>query len=171
VRWFVFFIFAYVMLGAQIGVGDQLRVGGAGVNFVVLAVVFICLNTSREAALSAALILGLLQDLATSTTAPGLHGFAYSVVGLFIVRANRQVYPDHPLTHFFVCGLAQCLVAATIFGHSYLRPPEGMTHVAAWPLAGSAIYTAAIAPIVLGLLSRGKALFGFNPVKRRVRSY
>lgn len=170
-RWLVFLIFAYIMLGAQIGVGDQLRIGGAGANFVVIAVVFICLNTSRQAALTAAILLGLLQDLATSTAPPGLHAFAYAVVGLFIVRTNRQVYPDHPLTHLFTCGFAQAIVAAIIYGHSYLRPPDGMTHLAPWPLIGSTIYTALLAPFVLGVLSRGKSLFGFEPVKRRIRPY
>jgi rod shape-determining protein MreD len=170
-RWIVFVIFAYVMLGMQIGMGDQLRIGGAGPNLVVLAVGFICLNTAREPALAASFVLGLLQDLASSTAPIGLHAFAYSVVGLLIARSNRQVYSDHPLTHLFTCLLAQTAVALIVLGHSYLRPPDGATHLAVMPLLGSCVYTAALAPLVLGVLSRVKPLFGFEPVRRRIRPY
>lgn len=171
-RWLIFFIFAYLMLGAQTGVGDQLRIHGASANLVLLAVTFICLNTSREASLTAALLLGLLQDLLTLQP-PGLFAFAYGLVGLVCTSSNRVVYPDHPLTHVFFAFVGQLVVSAVVLGHSFLRPPAGAdgSHLALMPLLWTCVYTAAVAPIVLGLLTRVKPVFGFDPVRRRPRAY
>ena len=38
-RWPVFFIFAYLILAAQVGAAPQFEVDGARCNFVVLAVI------------------------------------------------------------------------------------------------------------------------------------
>lgn len=171
-RWIVFFIFAYVMLGAQVGVGDHLRVYGASPNLVLMAVLFVCLNTARESALSAALVLGLLQDLLTLQP-PGLNAFAYGVVGLLTARASRGVYANHPLTHVFFAFVGQAVVAGVVMLHGLVRPPhpEGGAQIQWAVVLGSCLYTAAVAPLVLGLLERGKGAFGFTGVRRRVRAY
>ena len=47
-RWFVYFIVAYVMLGLQAGVAPFVRLGGAPVNLVLLTALFIALNAPRS---------------------------------------------------------------------------------------------------------------------------
>lgn len=186
-RWLVFLIFAYLLLGAQVGVGEHFRVMGASPNLVLLGVVFIALNTPREAALTAALLLGLFHDLAASSGPFGLHAVAYGLVGLAATSANREVYTDHPLTHFFASLGGQLIVAVTtaavLLAQSYVhgsRVPAGAEEggpivlgpQVPWAtLAGSCLYTAILAPLGLGLLARIKPLFGFEPLRRRIRPY
>lgn len=186
-RWLVFLIFAYLLLGAQAGVGEHFRVMGASPNLVLLGVVFIALNTPREAALTAALLLGLFHDLAASSGPFGLHAVAYGLVGLAATSANREVYTDHPLTHFFASLGGQIIVAITtaavLVAQAYFRGPASPANPdeaapiplglqISWAtLAGSCLYTAILAPLVLGLLARIKPLFGFEPLRRRIRPY
>lgn len=161
-RWLVFFIFAYLALGAQVGVGEW-------PNIVLLGVIFICLNTGRETALTAALLLGLLQDFLTLHPL-GLYAFSYGMVGLVCTTTNRVVYSNHPLTHVFFGFVGSIVTAAVIIVHSYVRP-GGTGHEPAWPLFWGSVYTAAVAPIVLGLLTKARPVFGFQPLRRSVRSY
>jgi rod shape-determining protein MreD len=169
-RWLVFLVFAYLMLGIQLGAGQQLAISGGGPNFVVLAVVFLCLNSTRGPAMLAAIVLGILQDLLT-LQALGLYGLAYGLVGLLCSSTSQEVYPDHPLTHTFFGLVGQVIVAAVILLHSFVRPPEGLPHLPAWPLVVSCLYTAVLAPILLGILGKLKSLFGFEAPRRRVRPY
>jgi rod shape-determining protein MreD len=173
-RWIIFILFAYAMLGAQVGVGEALRWGGMGPNLVLLAVVFVCLNTTREAALTGALMLGFLQDLLTLNPI-GLNAFAYGLVGLLCTTSNRVVYADHPLTHVVFAFVGQIITAAVVLSYSFVRPAgvglEAGGHLPAMPFVYSAMYTALISPVVLGVLTRVKPLFGFAPVRRKVRAY
>lgn len=172
-RWLIFFIFAYLMLGAQIGIGSRLAIGGASPNLVLLAVIFICINTPREVALSAGMILGLMQDLLTSAP-PGLYAVSYGLVAALCASANRQVYPDHPLTHFFFTFVAQIITSAVLLVHDRfyrsIHVVDGAV-LTAMPLIFASFYSALVAPLVLGVLSRIKPIFGFLGVSKRVRPY
>ncbi|MFN4243687.1 MAG: rod shape-determining protein MreD [Tepidisphaerales bacterium] len=192
-RWFVFLIFAYVLLGAQIGLGEHFRVLGASPNLVLLGVVFVALNTPREVALTAALLLGLFHDLAASGGPFGLFAVAYSLVALAATAVNREVYTDHPLTHFFSAMLGQLMVVLVtvvivllqqqIRGAPYgaadapsdappdAPPPLRVAGIAYLPLLASCLYTALLAPLVLGVVARVKGVFGFEPLRRRIRPY
>lgn len=193
-RWFVFLIFAYVLLGAQIGLGEHFRVLGASPNLVLLGVVFIALNTPREVALTAALLLGLFHDLAASGGPFGLFAVAYSLVALAATAVNREVYTDHPLTHFFSALLGQLMVVlvtvAIVLLQQQIRgappdappdvtpdtppdapPPLRVAGIAYLPLLASCLYTAFLAPLVLGVVARVKGVFGFEPLRRRIRPY
>lgn len=191
-RWFVFLIFAYLLLGAQIGVGEHFRVLGASPNLVLLGVVFIALNTPREVALTAALLLGLFHDLAASGGPFGLHGLAYSLVALAATAVNREVYTDHPLTHFFSALVGQLVVVLVTVVVVVLQiqirggpetanpnaapdaqapPPLRLAGVAYIPLLASCLYTALVAPFLLGVVARIKGIFGFEPIRRRIRPY
>jgi rod shape-determining protein MreD len=170
-RWFPYFILAYVALGVQSGLGAFAQVGRATPNFVLLAVVFIAVNAPRDAALLGCVVLGLLQDLLTNSPL-GLWAMAYGAVGLFIVQTQDLVYREHFLTHFTL-GLAGGLVSGAIvlihgWVYPLLHPAPHLMRPAVGPVLASALYTGLLAPIVLGLLQRTKKVFAFKPSRRNL---
>ena len=160
-RWFSCLILAYVALGIQIGAGEYLRVGGAKPNLVLLAVIYIAINGPRGAALLAAFMMGLMLDL-VGLHALGLYAFAYGIVAMFIVSMQEVVYREHPMAHLFVALIASLLVSTVALIHGWVQSPL-------LPLGvqfKTAIYTALLAPIVLGILQRLKKGFAFKPRRR-----
>lgn len=163
-RWIMYFILAYVALAIQVGATPYLRWQGAPPNFVLLVVLFITINAPREAALLAALCLGMMQDLLTQSPL-GLYAFSYGLVGMFVVSTQQIVYREHPLTHFSLALVGGSLVAAVILVQSLIHRPG----VGAMSLLTTTIFTAVLAPLVLGLLQRARRPFAFSPQRRKVR--
>jgi rod shape-determining protein MreD len=179
-RWFTYAILAYLAVGLQIGLAPYIAYRGAAPNFVLLAVVFIAVNAPKDAALLGCFILGFLQDLVTQQQ-PGLFALSYGLVAMLIVSTQQVVYKDHPLTHFSL-ALAAGLVTATILVvHGWVRPPafratDVKIAIRAVRPSGTieltrALYTALLAPIVLGVLRKTKTVFGFQSHRRRGRAW
>ena len=164
-RWISYFILAYLIIAIQMALAGYLRWGQASPNLVLPAAVFIAINARREHALLGAFGLGLLQDLFTQHPL-GLYAFAYGLVGLFVVGTQPAVYRDHPLTHFFVTLLASFLVALVVLFNNWAYPilhsPRPPVRQPVLAIFASALYTAAVAPILMGVLGRTKPLFGFR---------
>ena len=166
-RWAAYAILVYVAIGIQIGVADFARVGGSGArpDLVLLAVIFIAVNAPRDQALLGAFGIGLIADLVTVGPL-GLYALAYSLVGMFVVSTQELVYKAHPVTHFAL-GLAGGLIAgAMVLIHGWVRGPS----VSVTGVLGSALYTALLAPVVLGLLHLVRGAFAFQS-RRRARSH
>lgn len=164
-RWPAFFILAYVAVGLQLGMGDFVRVGAAGArpDLVLLAVLFIAINAPRDAALLGAFGIGLAKDL-TTLSPLGLYAIAYSLVGMFTVAAHTLVYRAHPVTHVVLGFLGSLLVGGVVLTHGWVKgPPASLAEV-----FGSALYTALLAPLVLGVLNLAKGAFSF---RRRQRAH
>src|SRR4051812_19051797 len=143
-----YFILAYVALGLQIGLGELSWMRGAGPNLPLLAVIFIAVNASREAALLGAFGIGVMQDM-TTLQPLGLYALAYALVAMFVVSTQELVYREHPLTHFSLGLVGGLLTAAVVLIHGWIRPIAPATlsgfppaRIAASGLMSSAIYTA-----------------------------
>ena len=160
-RWISYFILAYLALGTQIGAGEFLRFGGAKPDLVLLAVIYIAINAPREAALLGAFVMGLMVDL-VGLQPLGLYAFGYGLVAMFVVSSQDVVYREHPLTHFTVALVASMLVSTVALVHGWIWGPV-------MPLGeqfATALYTAILAPIILGILQRMKRAFAFKPRRR-----
>jgi rod shape-determining protein MreD len=164
-RWISYFILAYLIIAVQMALAGYLRWGQASPNLVLPAAVFIAINARREHALMGAFGLGLLQDLFTQHPL-GLYAFAYGLVGLFVVGTQPAVHRDHPLTHFFVTLLASVLVGIVVLFNNWAYPilhsHSSQLRQPVMGILASALYTAAVAPLIMGLLGRAKPLFGFR---------
>jgi rod shape-determining protein MreD len=164
-RWPAYFILAYIAVGLQIGLGEFLRVGGALPNLILLAVIFIALNAPRDAALLGCFGIGMIQDL-VGLHPLGLYALAYAVVGMFVVSTQELVYRSHPLTHFTLALIGGMIVAAVVCIHGWLQgPPESIS-----ALLATALYSAILAPLVLGGLQLTRKAFAFSS-RRRVRAF
>jgi rod shape-determining protein MreD len=186
-RWLTYFILAYIALGVQVGLGDYVSYQGAAPNLVLLAAIFIAINAPRDAALLGCFGMGVMQDLLTQQP-PGLYAFAYGIIGLMVAGTNQVVYREHPLTHFSMALGGGLVVAIILLIHGWIHPPGARetiwiggagptqtTQVSVDAVRTSpateftrAIYTAVLAPIVLGLLQRGKKVFSFQPSRRKL---
>jgi rod shape-determining protein MreD len=155
--WLAFSILAYAALGLQTGLSVFVRWGSAEPNFGLLAVVFICINAERQAALLGGFALGALQDLATQQPF-GLYAFSYGLAAMLIVRAAHSVYREHPLTHLSCALLAGCVTSLVLLLHSRLHhgtTPAGM-------IFSGTLYTALLAPFLIGALQKMKRVFVFR---------
>ena len=165
-RWISYFILAYLMLGLQIGLAPYLKLGGdVRPNLVLLAVIFIAINAPRDAALLGAFGLGVIQDLTTAQTL-GVFAFSYALVAMFTVSTQQVVYRSHPLTHFSLAFVGSLVTGFVIILHDWRhgpRPVPVMIHFY------SAVYSAVLAPIVLGVLDRIRRAFSFQSPRRRMR--
>ena len=182
-RWLTYFILAYLALGLQVGLGDYVSYLGATPNLVLLAGIFIAINAPRDAALLGCFALGVMHDLLTQQQ-PGLFAFAYGLVGLTVAGTHHVVYREHPLTHFSMALAGGVVVAAVVLLHGWIHPPgpavtrwvggtgAEVTLAAVRPSPATEftrlLYTAAVAPIALGLLQRIKRAFAFQPPRRKL---
>src|SRR5947209_2224589 len=168
-KWPPFFILAYIVLGMQIGLSGIVNVHGAKPDFVLMAAIFIALNTSRDSALLGCFILGLLRDLLAGGAPLGLMAFVYGLVGMFAISTQEIVHRDHALTHFSLGLCGGIISGAVVFVHGWIYP---WLHPASslprpWPvsLITSAIYTALLTPILLLVLRRMKKFFNFRSAR------
>ena len=182
-RWLAWLILAYVAIAVQIGLSPYVRWRGAAPNFVLLAGVYVALNAPRDAALLGCFCMGLLQDLVTQQT-PGLFALSYGLMGLVVVGSHHALHREHWLTYLLLALVGGVITATVVIVHGWVHPasprtPGGgaggvpATLPAIGPSAGTeflrALYTAALAPVVLGLLHRLRRFFAFQPQRRKVR--
>ena len=179
-RWPAYFLLAYVVLGVQLGVGPFAAVRGVGPDLVLLVVIFVALNAPLAEALVGGLLLGAMQDLVTLQPL-GLFALAYGAVAWTVSRSAEHVRRGHPLTHLAFGLLGGGITGTVVVVHDWVHPAGPAVVVAGTVVARavrigprtaavSAVYTALLAPVVIGPLTRLHRLFGFDPVTRR-RSY
>ena len=174
-RWLTYFILAYVALGVQVALRGYMDIKGAEPNLVLLVVIFISVNASREPALLGAFMLGLMQDLLTIQPM-GVWAVSYGLVAMFVISTQEVVYREHPLTHFSLALVGGLLCGVFIVVHSWIYP---RLHGAAAPASSGphallpqrngavgvftgALYTAILAPFLLGALQKFKRAFAFK---------
>jgi rod shape-determining protein MreD len=163
-RWILYFILAYLALAIQVGAGPYLRWQGAPPNLVLLVAVFIAVNAPKDAALLGCLCLGIMQDLLTQTPL-GLYALSYGLVGMFVVSTQQVVYRAHPLTHLSLVLIGGLLTSAVLFVQGLIHRPGPSVAT----LLTTTIYTAILAPVVIGLLERAKRPFAFQPTRRKIK--
>lgn len=182
-RWFAYFILAYVALGVQVGLGHYVSVRGASPNLALVAAIFIGLYAPRETALLGCFGMGLMQDLLTRQP-PGLFALSFGLVGLLVVGVQQLVDREHPLTHVALAFVASLVVAAVLLLHGTVHPAVprtvgggaveiggvGPVRPSAATEFVRALYTAAVAPFAVGLLLKVKKSFGFRPDYKRLNS-
>jgi rod shape-determining protein MreD len=156
-NWLAFSILAYCAVALQSGLTPFVRVGSAEPNFGLVVVVFIAIHARRQAVLLGAFVLGAMQDLATRQPF-GLFAFSYGVAALAVLSAAKSVHRDHPLSHFFCALLAGGVTAMILIVHGRVR---GDGEAVASVLA-AVLYTALLAPLVIGMLRHTRRLFAFT---------
>jgi rod shape-determining protein MreD len=166
-KWLPYFILAYLILGFQIGLRGFVEFKGAAPNLVLIVVIFLALNAPREPALLGCFLLGMMQDLLTLHPV-GTWAVAYGLVAYFVLSTQEVVYPEHPLTHFSMTLAGGILCAVVLSLHAWLYAwfhGKNNGQSQAVGLFASALYSAILAPFILGMLQRMKGAFGF---RRRV---
>jgi rod shape-determining protein MreD len=156
-----------VVLGLQLGLGRHIDFRGAPPNLVLVCAVFIALNAPKQPALWACFGLGLVQDMLSGHSL-GLYAFSYAVTGYFILMTREVVYREHPLTHFSLTFASGLVVACVLLVHGLVRlgPDE---RVPVSMLMTTALYTAALSPILLIPLQQTRRVFSFTATRRRHR--
>jgi len=166
-RWLSYFILAYLALGAQVAVRPFVSVGEAVPNFLLMIVVFLAMNAPREPALLGCFFLGLMQELLT-LQALGTWATSYTLVAMLVLSLQEVVYGEHPLTHFSLVLVGGILCGVVLVLHGVLYPllhklPRQSLGLRPF---GDALYSALLAPIILGVLQRMKGVFSFRRIRK-----
>lgn len=162
---FGYILIGYIALGLQIGLKDALSFHDGAPNFVLVAVVYLCLSVPRKPALLGSFFLGLTQDCLSQHPA-GLYALSYGLTALLIRGVHQVVMGQHPLAHFSLTLLGGLITAVVLSVHSLIHPAVPRTvdnnivlpalRDSPLPVLISAVYTALIAPGVLWLLNRAR---------------
>lgn len=153
------FILGYIAISLQVGLAPHLRLGGATINFALVAVLYIALNAPRESALLGAFLLGALQDLLSSLPL-GTFAFGYGLVAMALVGPRHAVRGGHPLVQAALTLAGGILVALVLLVLGWIRADARVGFGAS---LGTAALTAATSPVLLWLAERVKRVFGFAP--------
>lgn len=177
-RWPLYFILAYLMLGLQLGLGGFMAIGGVEPNLLLLVIVFMALTAPRDEALIGALLLGAMQDL-VSLEPMGLYAFAYGLVAVILVGLAEMVERRHPLTYLGAAAVGGIVWAAVLLVRERLHPAGpaivepgatiGAVRVSARAVLGAVLYTTLLAPLVLGVLQWMQQLLQIDAGRRTLR--
>jgi rod shape-determining protein MreD len=174
-RWLPYFIFAYLMLGIQLGLGSFTAFRGVPPNLPLILVIFFSLNAPHNRAVLASVILGATQDL-ISLQPLGLFAFSYGLVSLLVCWLAESVRRSHPLTHLSLTFMGTMVVGMILLIHDLIRPMPVPAHggVTASPVRVGprvvvvfAVYTTLLSPLVIFLLQQGNRAFPLDPGNRR----
>lgn len=172
---------AWVALGMEAGLRDAMQAGNSPVapSFVLILGVFVATWARRGAALWACVLLGAASDLLTNVPAPG--GETVTVLGPGALGLLAAGYTTHTLRAWmfrrnavavaFMCVVGGCVSAAVSVSLLKLRGAydtielSSATRELGWR-AGSALYSAAVALLLVPVLTFIKPVFGFPAVGR-----
>src|SRR3569623_505338 len=166
-RWLSYFILAYVALGCQLALASRgyMDVKKATPNLVLLVVIYVAVNAPREAGLMGAFLMGLMQDLLTLYPL-GTWATTYGLVAMFVISTQEFVYREHPLTHFSLALTGGLICGTLLTIHDWVYPKlHGGSALDGGRIVGQftgVIYTALLAPVVLGVLQRMRRAFSFR---------
>ena len=119
-------------------------------------------SPARSAALLGSVLMGLMQDILT-TTPLGTYGFAYGMVALLIVSVQQVVHREHPVTHFSLSLIGSIMTGLVLMGVGWRH--GSMPAVLA--LLVQSLLTAALSVPVVWLLMRFRKAFAFDGSRRR----
>ena len=169
-RWITFGILLYLMAALQVCRFGGIPVAAPGtgtwpyIEFLPMLAVFYALYAAEGAAPLAALLCGLATDVRT----PELIGNSMvplALVGWLIVRIRLSIFREH-----FISQVVMTLLAVLAYGviGALFRSLTGgpLYQHSAWSqmgfVAGNAVYTAIVAPMVFFILFRFQGLLGFT---------
>jgi len=177
-RWPVALVFAYVLLGLELVLPRELRLGAAAVapSLVIPFVIFIAMHASPARAYWFALLLGLTLDLLTPyegrLVVPGPHALGLAAA-VFLVVTIRTIITRNliGLIVFSILGaaLSQLVVVALLtFRSMYSAPTAWQPRQELIDRFFSSLYTGATAAVLGLILLSCAPLFHFNdPYARR----
>lgn len=164
----IYYIFAYMLLGVQIGIAPYLSYRGAAPNLGLVAVLFLSLNGKRDGARLGSLFIGLTQDLLTAQQ-PGLYAFSYGIIAAMLVGFRRSVNINRSFVQVVLCLAAAAIIAIVVLTHELIHPTaqaysDGSTRLGALRLSFvvefyRVIYTAAVSPFILAAGHRIRNVF------------
>ena len=119
-RWFPFFLLAYIVVAVQLALRGALGWGQWTPNLVFLLVVFVGMHALIEPAMIAGLILGLMHDVIASHGI-GTHALAYALLAAIAVQLRGIMYSDHIVTHIMMPLALGVLLLAYLLVRQWIR--------------------------------------------------
>jgi rod shape-determining protein MreD len=174
-RWFTFLILLYFFTALQTS-----HLGGIPskdglwptIEFLPMLAIFYALYAVDASAPLAALVCGLAYDLRSGTFI-GTNLIPLALVGWLIVRIRLSIFREHFISQLIITllGVLAFALLSALFRRLIGAPLQRNAMAAHLGyLAGNAVYTALIAPLLFHALFRFHALLGFTQQGPRSRT-
>ena len=162
-RWFPFFVLAYLFVAVQFSLGGVLGWGEVTPDLVLLLVIFIGMHASMEPALIAAFMLGLMHDVIASH-GMGTYALGYTIIAAFAVQLRGIMYSDHLVTHVMMPLMLGSVLLIYLLVRQSVRNfyfvPE--YNISLRPRLMSVLITTALAVPIITTLRRFRRSFAFE---------
>jgi rod shape-determining protein MreD len=174
-RWITFLLLVFLMAALEMAHFADFPRGPndswPGIEYMVLLAVFYALFAAETAAPLAALVCGAMYDVLEPTFI-GTNMIPLALVAWLCVRVRLSIFREHAISQVIMTLLAvlafgvlsviwRKVLGAPLYGHSMLA------HLGR--LAGDAVYSAMVAPLVFSVFFRFRGLLGFSPLRARGR--
>jgi rod shape-determining protein MreD len=162
-RWVRIIIVAIIVALIETTLLPAVAVNGVRPDLAFIYVFFLALNCAPDEGFIAFWVVGLMKDM-FSAGPLGAYALLYAGTGYEVSRLTRKLFKDNPLIQIAVAAPAAAAVnaiylAGTVFAYPHL------------PLASVAksaficvVYTTALTPFLLPIMSKAKSLLGIRPV-------
>lgn len=163
-RWFPFILLAIAGIVCQTTVVPYIRLPGFGPDVMFILAVYYALWGPWPDAALAGLALGFVVDLFTigHPGRIGLHAFFFGAASWGIIQVRQTLVRTHPMAQVLITlGFAVVVELSVALYHRWAGPNHGASVGVGWALL-SALYTAALSPILLWALSRLNKLTGLR---------
>jgi rod shape-determining protein MreD len=142
----------------QITLVPLVRLGDVWPNLTLLVLVFVALNASSYESLAAGLLTGLVLDFGSGLPL-GLLALCYGGLGVIIAVVRHNVFIEHPLSFVSVAFGAALLGNLAVAALDMASDRAFGWRPLSWALL-SALYSAAVSPLVVLPLGRVRRWFG-----------
>ncbi|MFT3784546.1 MAG: rod shape-determining protein MreD [Tepidisphaeraceae bacterium] len=166
-RWPVFILVAYVMVGLQLAVNGFLQIEPWTPSLPLLLVLFVGLHAPGPTALLAGFVTGVGHDV-ISAGSLGTYAFCYSVIAGAALQLRQVMYREHPATHAMLTLLCGTLLALLLLVKNAIRAhivTDDFTSPGFFRTLGMTIASAVLAVPVMYLLRKIRAGFAFRQME------
>jgi rod shape-determining protein MreD len=151
VRWFWIVLAGFILLVLDVAAMPPLRLIGGGPDLALLLVIFLALYAPVDDATIAGWLIGLMKD-SLSTGPFGVYTVTFMCVGFFLSRVRSDIFTESMPAHAANAGAATLAAYMCVCAWRWM---DGSIFAAMAPTAvGVALWNAAFAPLVFGVLFR-----------------
>ena len=138
----------------QVAALGYVEIAGIKPDILLLVVIFIALSCQQPETIKAAIIAGVIKDMASSSVF-GSYMLAFLVLGLLLNYNQRRFYSERPLTQMLFGFCSYLFVAIFILGiKAIAHRGLGLFYIYLNIAFKGALYTGAVSPMVFFAASR-----------------
>ena len=161
-RWIRIIIVAILVALIETTLLPIVAVDGVRPDLAFIYVFFLALNCAPDEGFIAFWVVGLMKDM-FSAGPMGAYALLYAGCGYEVSRLTRKLFRDNPLIQIAVALPAVVAINATYLAGTIFAYPDLPIASVAKSAFICVLYTTALTPFLLPVMSKAKSLLGIRP--------